>query len=297
MDVPLTDSLASVALPHRPEAPVEPLRPRLILLHGLLSSRRAWDPLRHALGMDIETLAPDLPGYGNNRSSQGGMTSLEAAVESLLPLLTHKRPTVLVGHSLGAIVALGLAARCPQAVANVGVIGLPVFSSRKDGIDFLGRRGLLMRALLMHDAVTHAGCRFAYPSRSLWLPVAARFWPRQPEGVLGSALDHDHTGHGGALNRVIFADLVAGVVHRVASRVAVLHGTADRAAPLERVQDLARLHGWCMDVRQDATHQIAVEQPEVVAAWLRARLLPGGPSDPAIPSRDRIIGTAKGPGD
>ncbi len=294
MDVSLTGSSASVPVRHPTEAPVEPLRPRLILLHGLLSSRRAWDPLRQCLGPDIETFAPDLPGYGSNRSSQGGMTSLEAAVESLLPLLTPERPTVLVGHSLGAIVALGLAARCPEAVANVGVIGLPVFSSRKDGIDFLGRRGLLMRALLMHDAVTHAGCRFAYPSRSLWLPVAARFWPRQPEGVLGSALDHDHTGHGGALNRVIFAGLVAGVVHRVASRVAVLHGTADRAAPLGRVQDLARLRGWRMDVQRDATHQIAVEQPEVVAAWMRARLLSGGPTHVGQSTSDPPVTCAKG---
>ena len=77
----------------------------ILLLHGLGATGAVWDGLTELL--DDEWLAPDLPGHGGSarlhRYSFGGMA---AAIADQLPVAG---PFVVVGHSLGGVVALTLA--------------------------------------------------------------------------------------------------------------------------------------------------------------------------------------------
>src|SRR5205807_502070 len=77
----------------------------LLLLHGLGATGAVWDGLTGLL--DRPWLAPDLPGHGGAarlpRYSFGGMA---AAIADELPDIG---PFVVVGHSLGGVVALALA--------------------------------------------------------------------------------------------------------------------------------------------------------------------------------------------
>ena len=47
-------------------------RPRLLLIHGLLGSLNYFEPQRYLPGVDV--LGPDLIGYGQRRSEDGGIT-------------------------------------------------------------------------------------------------------------------------------------------------------------------------------------------------------------------------------
>ncbi|MFI1989003.1 alpha/beta fold hydrolase [Actinoplanes sp. NPDC020271] len=95
--------------------------PLLLLLHGLGATGdvwSAWSPLleKHWPG---RWLAPDLPGHGN--SPPLPEYSFDALAEAVAPLVEPGR-TVLLGHSLGGVVALALAARVPvTAVVGLGV--------------------------------------------------------------------------------------------------------------------------------------------------------------------------------
>ncbi len=88
-------------------------RGRIALLHGVTSSTATWwrvGPALAATGWDVTAL--DLAGHGEGPrlpSEGGGLGTLVEAVRPLLP----PDLTVLVGHSLGAIVSLSLAARHP----------------------------------------------------------------------------------------------------------------------------------------------------------------------------------------
>jgi pimeloyl-ACP methyl ester carboxylesterase len=92
--------------------------PVLVLLHGLGSSRRAWNPVIPALAGRFDVLAVDLPGFGDSAPvpppGEPSPATLAASVAGLLDELGIARPH-LAGNSLGGWVALELAGLRPAA--------------------------------------------------------------------------------------------------------------------------------------------------------------------------------------
>ncbi len=90
----------------------------LVLLHGLGSSRRAWDPVIPALARHFDVLAVDLPGFGGSApmppEAEPLPAALAAAVAGLLDDLGIAAPHI-AGNSLGGWVALELASIRPAA--------------------------------------------------------------------------------------------------------------------------------------------------------------------------------------
>ena len=246
--------------------------PRVLLLHGLLSSRGVWGPMQTVLDGSLETFAPDLLGYGS-APRPGGEYTLERIVEYLRPIVERERPTHLVGHSMGGIIALALAAELPHQFERVGIISVPVFDTRTEGLDYLHRRGLFHRAVLHADYLSHAGCSALHRVRPLWLPFAPLFVPHQPRAVVRGAFDHCRDSHQGSLDNVIFAGHVGRLAPLVASPVVALHGGHDRAAPRENAREIAEQAGWQFRTAPTANHQIVVERPALVARWIRESVL------------------------
>jgi pimeloyl-ACP methyl ester carboxylesterase len=90
----------------------------LVLLHGIGSSRHAWDPVIPALAGHFDVIAADLPGFGESGPLPPGVeprpAALAAAVAGLLDDLGITAPH-LAGNSLGGWVALELAGLRPVA--------------------------------------------------------------------------------------------------------------------------------------------------------------------------------------
>jgi pimeloyl-ACP methyl ester carboxylesterase len=84
----------------------------LLLVHGLGSSHRTWDPVLPALSAEREVLALDLPGFGSTPPLQGevGIATLTDALESFLAE-QDLREVDVVGSSMGARMVLELARR------------------------------------------------------------------------------------------------------------------------------------------------------------------------------------------
>jgi pimeloyl-ACP methyl ester carboxylesterase len=100
----------------------------LVLLHGLGSSRRAWDPVIPALSERFDVIAVDLPGFGDSEplppEVEPTPAALAAAVAGLLAGLGVTAPHV-AGNSLGGWVALELARIRPAvSLTLLGPAGL-----------------------------------------------------------------------------------------------------------------------------------------------------------------------------
>lgn len=91
---------------------------RLVLVHGAFCGAWIWEPLSERLksmGHSVETF--DLPGMGEDRTPVKEIT-LNACADRLCAVLASRPETaVVIGHSMGGIIATQGAARCPERVA------------------------------------------------------------------------------------------------------------------------------------------------------------------------------------
>lgn len=100
-------------------------RPTMLLLHALGESGADWDPVRPALSDDYWLVIPDLRGHGD--SEWPGRYTFELMRDDVLALLDHLgvEQTVLVGHSMGAVVGWILAQTAPQRVSHLIIEDAP----------------------------------------------------------------------------------------------------------------------------------------------------------------------------
>lgn len=122
----------------------------LVLLHGLGANGRVWDSWpypRHA---------PDLPGHGSAATlASYTFESMAAAIAETLPV---RRELVVLGHSLGGVIALELASgRYGVQVDRVIALGVKVTWTPDD----LGRAGALaQKPIAWFDNRDEAAARF-----------------------------------------------------------------------------------------------------------------------------------------
>jgi pimeloyl-ACP methyl ester carboxylesterase len=99
----------------------------VLALHGLGGGAYFFRGLAERLQPRYRLLAVDLPGTGRSVSGTP-LWSIDSWIADLCELAATRigAPAVLLGHSLGTIVALQMAERCPQhARALIAVGGLP----------------------------------------------------------------------------------------------------------------------------------------------------------------------------
>lgn len=116
---------------------VEGSGPDIVLLHGITESRSAWDPLREGLRELGRVVAVDLRGHGESEQADSyGLDELAADVKAVCDEVGADQP-ILVGHSLGGIVASVYAADYPtQAVVNVDQpLALGAFKEQLDAVE------------------------------------------------------------------------------------------------------------------------------------------------------------------
>jgi pimeloyl-ACP methyl ester carboxylesterase len=106
----------------------------LVFLHGWLGSWRYWWSSMQELSTQHRTFAFDLWGYGDS-SKKPEMYSLNSYVDMLdqfVDRLGIATPLTLVGHSLGAGVALRYAAKHPDKVEGLVTVSLPLYGNLID---------------------------------------------------------------------------------------------------------------------------------------------------------------------
>lgn len=105
--------------------------PAVVLLHGYTDSHRSFDLLRPHLPASWRVIAMTARGHGESDRPAAGyeISNMAADVRALLDALDVER-AVIVGHSMGAAIALLFAAAYPERVAGLVLVG--AFASFQD---------------------------------------------------------------------------------------------------------------------------------------------------------------------
>lgn len=94
----------------------------IVFLHGVGLRAEAWRAQIEAFCQTHNVIAPDMLGHGENPRPAASVT-LQAYVQSILDLLEElPEPAIVVGHSMGAMIALELASQSPTKVRAVAAL-------------------------------------------------------------------------------------------------------------------------------------------------------------------------------
>ena len=141
------DSGRIVRLPHGDDLQVREDGPRaapaIVLLHGFASSLHWWNAITPALAARYHVIRFDLLGNGGSAKPGGGYSMEHEAQlvdEALSQLGIHR--ALIVGHSMGGLVATALATRDRSLPTGLVLIDSPV-NPHAGSLPFLARLGFL----------------------------------------------------------------------------------------------------------------------------------------------------------
>lgn len=241
----------------------------LVLIHGLATTRVIWRRVVPLLMHGRRVVTLDVPGFGDSPPAGDGfdLHIVAARVAAAVDAAGVPRPFDLVGHSMGAAVALTLAARDPGAVGRVvlvapaGLRTMPVGVARAFG----------------------AGATAAIPVRRRLAGLADRPWGRRilmspgtaepeklPPAEVRAMLDASRgaTRIAQALATVASADLRP-TVRDLPVALGAIWGAGDRIIPAGGIETLLALRPEVPIVRiERAGHIPMMERPPAFAEAL-----------------------------
>src|SRR4051812_40738522 len=101
--------------------------PLVVLLHGTANNSYVWESVRYTLNSrGVDCVAVDMPGHG--RSSSSGMAMRVYTLAGVLDAFCRKytrRKLIVVGHSLGSVIAMELALQAPDLVQGLVLLSGP----------------------------------------------------------------------------------------------------------------------------------------------------------------------------
>jgi pimeloyl-ACP methyl ester carboxylesterase len=249
--------------------PLDPKRPLVLLLHGAGMDHTVWVlQARFLAHHGFSVLAVDLPGHG--RSEGPPLASVAAMADWVLATVAAAgfARAALVGHSLGAAVALSAAARAPERVARVALLGTALAMPVHPDLLASAKAGTLLAPELMTFWGLGRGAQIGgHPTPGLWLTGASR---RLIQRGLGPVLAADLEAC------VAWKDGPAAAA-RIAMPALVLAGAEDRMTPAAKAREAATaIAGAELVVIPAAGHMMMLEAPDATVDALARFLSAGG---------------------
>ena len=236
--------------------------PTLALIHGVGSSLESWDDVVSSLGSGYRIVRHDLRGLGKSTKIKGRY-ELTEFVDDFIALLDHLEIDAchVVGHSLGGLVAQGIAIFHPQRVNKL------VLSATVAGRNQEEKDRVMTRLRTVGNGI--AGDHFR-KSIDRWF--TAEFQKKYPERIAAlerQNLTNDPDCYAAAYRVLAQSDLV-NELHRIQATTLITTGEFDIGSnPRMAALMHERIAGSRFVILPGLRHSLLVEAPEVVADLIR----------------------------
>ncbi len=248
--------------------------PCVVFIHGALHDHSAWTLLsRWCAHHGRSVLAVDLPGHGGSEGPP--LPDVQSMADWVMALLQEAgvQHAVLVGHSMGSLIALEVAARAPQLVKALVMMATAYPMKVSDTLLDTALREPL-RAIDMVNAWSHsthaAKPSFPGPGTSLHGSNRALMRRMQAGALTDSVNSNVNLFHHefSACNAYGGGEAAAA---KVRCPVTFVLGSSDQMTPPKASGDLgAALKANVMTV--ESGHNMMAEAPDAVLAALRGAL-------------------------
>jgi 3-oxoadipate enol-lactonase len=237
--------------------------PPVILVHGLGGAAANWAAVAPRLAGRHRVVVPDLPGHAGS-AGVPGLPNLApfAGIVHELAAREGALPSVLVGHSLGAVVSARHAVRYPDDTLGIVLAGAAGIRSTTRTAEVL----LSLTALVQPGRRLAPHRRRIARSARLRTAVFGGWGAADPAALSPAAADALlvdvplHTDVADASSALVRDD-VRPLLGEVRCPALVLWGDRDTQVPLEDAFAYARALGAELRVIADCGHLLVVERP------------------------------------
>ena len=240
--------------------PFDPALPTVVFIHGAQNDHSVWAlQSRYFAHHGFGVLALDLPGHG--RSAGPALETVEAMAGWLLSLLDKAgtERALLIGHSMGSLIALEAAFQAPQRVAGLALLG-STFPMRVSEALLETSKNDEAAAIDMVNIFSHSSLaqKPSCPGPGFWtMGMSQRLMQRMGARNPAQLFYTDFK----ACNDYANGEAAAA---SVACPTLLLQGARDVMTPPRSARQLAASLGQAKVVTVDAGHQMMSEQPDAV---------------------------------
>lgn len=215
--------------------------PFIVLLHGLAGSNRFWGGPYDRLSQHGRLIVPDLLGFGDSPWQAPGFSSDDhvAALTACLEEAGVDQPAVVVGHSLGALIAIRLAATQPARVRNVIALTPTIYRDVIDARRRLSGYGVMERLFSADSRTAKAICMWMCDHREMAAKIAVWLRPDLPRAVAGDAVRHTWQSYSETYHRVIQSADALGWLPELRCQLLMVAGDRDPLVDLDLLQELS----------------------------------------------------------
>jgi pimeloyl-ACP methyl ester carboxylesterase len=106
--------------------------PTIIMLHGIATSSKSWKYIVPLLSQNFKCITIDLVGFGDSPKPDWYSYTPDEHVKNIhhtIKRLHINEPFILMGHSMGALLAVHYASKYPQKVARLILLSPPIYNS------------------------------------------------------------------------------------------------------------------------------------------------------------------------
>jgi pimeloyl-ACP methyl ester carboxylesterase len=234
----------------------------VILIHGLAGSKNYWKRNLKNIEPGHKLLLIDLLGFGDSPkpNSNYSLDIQLAAIEKIINKegFTNGK-TIIVGHSLGAIISLSLFSKHPDWFEGSAVIGLPVVTNKDQFINNMAKHSNFDRL-----AVSSLGKLFC-----MLHPLYTLKWFKPEnltEDVFSDSKKHTWQSYFYSLNEIILkTNLYIKTMNIKDRKILFIHGNQDQTAPFVYVKNFAKTftNAKLIEVK-DGDHQLFLKNPQQV---------------------------------
>ncbi len=236
----------------------------VLFIHGLGGTSNVFTPQVSVLSRFFTCIRPDLPGSG--RTPAAGARSLVEMADDMAAILADNgiEKAHVIAHSMGTVIATHLAARRPDLVRSLGLIG-PLLAPPEPARNALRDRAAKARAEGMAgiaDAIVQGG-------------TSAETKAHRPEvAALVREIMMRQDPEGYALSCEALAAAEAADTSRISAPSLLITGDEDGTAPPRNVAAMHhKLEGSTMHILGRTGHWTTFERPDEVTTALLNFLL------------------------
>lgn len=240
----------------------------VLLLPGMLAATSFWKEIAKKLSSKFKVISLDLLGFGKSPAPWNLKYSISDHISSINETLEKdgiKEPLIVVGHSMGALLALEMALEKPDLVKKLILISPPIFKSKTEARDNISRFSAL-HPILLYGNVARVTClifcNLLRPLTRIGVIFAFKDLPKQ---VAADTLLHNYFSYSKTLENVVENQNFFSRISELKIPIKIIYGENDKRIIQENLEELKKMNSRIeIEHYPNLGHQLPLQDPQIV---------------------------------